>query len=283
MTGLVMEGGAMRGMFTAGVCDVFLENGVEFDGAIGVSAGATFGCNFKSRQVGRAIRYNKRFSHNWRYCSFRSFLFTGDLYGADFCYNVLPNKLDLFDYETYRSNPLKFYVVASDCRTGEPIYKELATCDEKDLTWMRASASMPLVSHVVKIDGYELLDGGMTDSIPLKAFKNLGYEKNIVILTQPRDFVKKPSSSLKLMKVALRKYPKLYEAMIHRHEVYNQEKDYVFGQEALGKCFVICPSEPLGISRTEKNPDELQRVYDLGRLAAQENLPKIWEFLKSEK
>ena len=278
--GLVMEGGAMRGMFTAGVCDVLLENGVDFDGAIGVSAGATFGCNFKSRQIGRAIRYNKRFSHDWRYCSLRSLLLTGDLYGADFCYNELPNRLDLFDYETYRSNPLKFYVVASDCRTGEPVYKELATCDEKDLTWMRASASMPLVSHIVKIDGYELLDGGMTDSIPLKAFENIGYQKNLVVLTQPREFVKEPSPALKLMKFSLRKYPKLYEAMLHRHEVYNSQKKYVFEQEAAGKCFVICPQEGLGIGRTEKNPDELQRVYDIGRLTMQENLTKVMEFLK---
>lgn len=278
--GLVMEGGAMRGMFTAGVCDVLLENGVDFDGAIGVSAGATFGCNFKSRQIGRAIRYNKRFSHDWRYCSLRSLILTGDLYGADFCYNELPNRLDLFDYETYRSNPLKFYAVASDCRTGKPVYKELAICDENDLTWMRASASMPLASHVVKIDGYELLDGGMTDSIPLKAFEDLGYEKNLVILTQPREYVKKASSALKLIKFSLRKYPKIYEAMLHRHEVYNSQKKYVFEQEAAGKCFVICPQEGLGIGRTEKNPDELQRVYDIGRLTMQENLTKVMEFLK---
>ena len=281
MKGLVMEGGAMRGMFTAGVCDVLLENGITFDGAIGVSAGATFGCNFKARQIGRAIRYNKRFSHDWRYCSLRSLLLTGDLYGADFCYNILPNKLDLFDYETYRSNPLKFYAVVSDCVTGKPVYKELTTCDEKDLTWMRASASMPLVSRVVKIDGYELLDGGMTDSIPLKAFEDMGYQKNLVILTQPRDFVKEPSSSLKLMKFSLRKYPKLYEAMLHRHEVYNAQKKYVFEQEAAGKSFVICPQASLGISRTENNPDELQRVYDLGRLSMQENLLALRNFLKS--
>ena len=277
--GLVMEGGAMRGMFTAGVCDVLLENGIDFDGAIGVSAGATFGCNFKSKQIGRAIRYNKRFSHNWRYCSFRSFLLTGDLYGADFCYNQLPNKLDIFDTETYSANPLKFYVVASDCRTGQPVIKELKTCDQNDLTWMRASASMPLVSHVVKIDGYELLDGGMTVSIPLKAFEDMGYEKNLVVLTQPRDFVKKPSSSLALMKFALRKYPKIYEAMTRRHEVYNQEKAYVFEQEAAGKCFVICPEAPLGISRTEKDPDELQRVYDLGRAEMQKKLEELRAFL----
>lgn len=278
--GLVMEGGAMRGMFTAGVCDVLLENGINFDGAIGVSAGATFGCNFKSKQIGRAIRYNKRFAHDWRYCSFRSLLMTGDLYGADFCYNVLPNQLDRFDYETYRSNPLKFYAVASDCETGKPVYRELPLCDERDLTWMRASASMPLVSRVVKVDGYSLLDGGMTDSIPLKAFEDMGYEKNLVILTQPRDFVKEKSSSLKLMKFSLRKYPKMFEAMLHRHEMYNQGKAYVFSQEVAGKCFVICPLEPLGISRTENNPDELQRVYDLGRLSMQENLTKLMEFLK---
>lgn len=278
--GLVMEGGAMRGMFTAGVCDVLLENGINFDGAIGVSAGATFGCNFKSKQIGRAIRYNKRFSHNWRYCSFRSLVLTGDLYGADFCYNVLPNKLDRFDYETYRSNPLKFYAVVSDCATGKPLYKELPLCDERDLTWMRASASMPLVSRVVKVDGYSLLDGGMTDSILLKAFEDMGYEKNLVILTQPREFVKEQSSSLKLLKFSLRKYPKMFEAMLHRHEMYNQEKKYVFEQETAGKCFVICPPTSLGISRTENNPDELQRVYDLGRLSIQENLTKLMEFLK---
>ena len=277
--GLVMEGGAMRGMFTAGVCDVLLENGIAFDGAIGVSAGATFGCNFKSKQIGRAIRYNKRFSRNWRYCSFRSFFLTGDLYGADFCYNQLPNKLDPFDYEAYVSNPLKFYAVASDCRTGQPVIKELKTCDEKDLTWMRASASMPLVSHVVKIDGYELLDGGMTESIPLKAFEDMGYEKNLVVLTQPRDFVKEPSSSLGLMKLALRKYPKIFEAMQRRHEVYNQEKAYVFEREKAGKCFVICPEVSLGISRTEKNPEELERVYQLGRAEMQKKLEELKDFL----
>lgn len=276
--GLVMEGGAMRGMFTAGVCDILMENKIDFDGAIGVSAGATFGCNFKSRQIGRAIRYNKRFSHDWRYCSLRSLILTGDLYGADFCYNELPNRLDIFDYETYRSNPLAFYAVVSDCNTGKPIYKELKNCDESDLTWMRASASMPLVSRVVKIDGYELLDGGMTDSIPLKAFEGMGYQKNLVILTQPRDFVKEQSSALNVMKFTMRKYPKLFEAMKNRHEIYNRQKEYVFEQELAGKTFVICPSEPLGISRTEKNPDELQRVYDLGRLACEENLAKLNAF-----
>lgn len=277
--GLILEGGAMRGMFTSGVLDVFLENEIDFDGAIGVSAGATFGCNFKSKQIGRAIRYNKRFSHNWRYCSIRSLIFTGDLYGADFCYNKLPNELDIFDLETYRNNPIEFYCVASDCVTGEPVYKKLETCDARDLTWMRASASMPLASSVVEVDGYKLLDGGMTDSIPLKYFESLGYNRNVVILTQPRDYQKKPASLMGLMKIMLKKYPKLVDAMSRRHIVYNEETADVFAKADSGEVFVICPKEPLGISRTEKDPNELQRVYDQGRSLATELLPEIKRFL----
>lgn len=278
-TGLVMEGGAMRGMFTAGVIDVFMENGITFDAAIGVSAGATFGCNIKSEQPGRAIRYNKKYAHDKRFCSMWSFFKTGDMYGADFCYNKIPNELDIYDVETYRKNPMKFYIVASDCITGKPVYKELETCDEKDLTWMRASASMPLVSHIVEVDGYKLLDGGMTDSIPLKYMEENGYSKNIVILTQPRDYKKKPASLMGLMKIALKKYPAMITAMQNRHIVYNEEQQYVFEREKSGDTFVICPDADLGISRTEKNVDELQRVYDEGRATAIKQLKQIEEFL----
>ena len=257
--GLVLEGGAMRGMFTSGVLDVFLENGIDFDGAIGVSAGATFGCNFKSRQIGRAIRYNKRFSHNWRYCSIRSLIFTGDLYGADFCYNQIPNQLDVFDLDAYRANPMEFYCVASDCITGKAVYKKLETCDAHDLVWMRASASMPIASRVVEVDGYKLLDGGMTDSIPLHYFESIGYNRNVVILTQPRDFTKKSSGLQGLIKIMLRKYPNIVEAMKHRSEVYNQETSEIFSKADKGEIFVICPEKSLGISRTEKDPNELRR------------------------
>lgn len=278
--GLVLEGGAMRGMFTCGVLDVFMENGIEFDGAVGVSAGATFGCNIKSRQPGRAIRYNKRFSHNWRYCSFRSLFLTGDMYGADFCYNQLPNRLDIYDVETYRKNPMDFFVVASDAVEGKPVYKKLKTCDAHDLTWMRASASMPLVSRPVKIDGYTLLDGGMTDSVPLKFFESIGYDKNVVILTQPRDFVKKPAGAMVLMKIMLHKYPRLVEAMNRRHQVYNEETKYCFERADSGNVIVICPEKSLGIRRTEKNPVELERVYQEGRKAGEKSLEKVKEFFK---
>ena len=279
--GLVLEGGAMRGMFSAGVTDVLMENNFEFDGAIGVSAGATFGCNIKSKQPGRAIRYNKRFCKDKRYCSLKSLITTGDLYGADFCYNILPNQLDIYDVKTYRENPMPFYVVASDCNTGKPVYKELKTCDANELTWMRASASMPLASKIVKVDGYELLDGGITDSIPLEYFEKIGYNKNIVVLTQPREYQKKDNKLMWLIKIMLKKYPMITEAMKNRAKVYNQEKAYVFEKEQHGDAFVICPEKDLGISRTEKNPDELQRVYDLGRRTMQKNLEKLKLFMQN--
>lgn len=277
--GLILEGGAMRGMFTAGVLDVFLENNIIFDGMIGVSAGATFGCNYKSKQPGRTIRYNIRFAGDKRYCSLRSFFKTGDLYNADFCYNQIPNRFDIFDLKVYRKNPMKFFVVASDCNTGLPVYKELETCDENDLTWMRASASMPLASRIVSVDGYSLLDGGMTDSIPVKKFEEMGYNRNIVVLTQPQDYVKKPASLMWLMKRALKKYPKLVEAMENRHNVYNEEKEYVFDKAGKGELLVICPEKDLGISRTEKNPDELRRVYESGRIAALGRIAEVKRFL----
>lgn len=278
-TGLVLEGGAMRGLFTAGVLDIFMENNVLVDGVAAVSAGATFGCNYKSRQIGRTIRYNRRFSKDWRYASFRSLIKTGDFYGADFCYNRIPNELDVFDLETFRKNPIPFFVVATDCKTGKAVYKNLESGDARDLTWMRASASMPLVSRPVEIDGYTLLDGGMTDSIPLEFLESQGFERNIVILTQPRDYVKKKNLLVPLFKVALKKYPAVAQAMKNRHTMYNRQTEYVFAQEKKGSVFVICPEKSLKISRTEKNPAELQRVYDIGRLTTENLLENLKNWL----
>ena len=146
-----MEGGAMRGMFTAGVIDVLMENGIEFDGSIGVSAGACFGCNYKSKQIGRAIRYNMKYCNDKRYCSLWSLIKTGNLYGADFCYKELPEKLDIFDNKTYNENPMEFYVVCTDVQNGETIYKKCETADRNEIEWMRASASMPLVSDLPRV------------------------------------------------------------------------------------------------------------------------------------
>lgn len=277
--GLVLEGGAMRGMFSAGVIDVLMENNIEFDAVVGVSAGAAFGCNYKSKQIGRTIRYNMKYIKDPRYCSFRSLIKTGDMFGKDFCYNEIPNKLDPFDNDTFKKNPVEFYVVATDINNGKAVYKKLDSADGYGLDYMRASASLPLVSKPVKIDGKELLDGGIADSIPLEFFINKGYEKNLVILTQPKDYIKKKNSLMPLMKISLRKYPKLIEAMANRHILYNNQIKYTEDAEKNGSAFIIRPSEKLPIGRLEKDPEVLKAVYDLGRKEAIKNLDKIKEYL----
>ena len=277
--GLVLEGGAMRGMFTCGVIDVFMENGITFDGMIGVSAGATFGCNFKSKQIGRPFRYNQKYAADKRYCSIHSLITSGDLYNAEFCYNKLPKELDPFDYETFKNNPIEFYVVVSDAEKGTPVYKKLEHCRDDEMLWMRASASMPLVSRPVGIEGGKYLDGGTTDSIPLEYFESIGYTKNVVVLTQPRDFIKQPVSGMLLTKIMLRKYPELVKALERRHDVYNKQKEFVFSREKAGAALVICPERLLGIKRTEKNIDELKRVYQEGRAVATKHLEEIRKFI----
>lgn len=280
-TGLVMEGGAMRGLFTAGVLDVLMEHQVEVDGAIGVSAGAAFGCNYKSKQIGRVIRYNKRFCNDPRFVSMRSLLFTGDIYGEDFCYHEIPEHLDVFDWETYRDNPMEFYVVCTDVKTGKPVYHKCGGSNEEDLQWMRASASMPMVSKMVSIDGYKLSDGGTGDSIPLQFFESIGYERNIVILTQPDGFVKHPHKLLPMMRIVLHRYPKLLRALEIRHKFYNKTLLYIKKQEKAGNIVVVRPERPLNIGPVEHDPDELERVYQLGRREAEKRLPQIQAFLKT--
>jgi len=279
-TGLVLEGGAMRGMFTAGVLDVLMEHNIEVDGVIGVSAGATFGCNYKSKQIGRTIRYNMKYCNDPRYCSFRSLLKTGDLFGAEFCYHVLPEQLDLFDNETYEASTMEFYIVTTDVNTGQPVYYKCDKFDHKGLEWVRASASMPLVSRIVEVDGLEMLDGGISDSIPLSYFQSIGYEKNLVVLTQPRDYVKKENKLLPVMKLKLKKYPKLLETMKNRHTKYNNTLAYIRKEEQKGSVFVLCPKEKLPIGRIEHHPERLKAVYDIGRETALEHLEEIKNFLQ---
>ena len=277
-TGLVLEGGAMRGMFTAGVLDVLMEQNIEVDGVIGVSAGATFGCNYKSKQIGRTIRYNMKYCNDPRYCSFRSLLKTGDLYGAEFCYHTLPEQLDLFDNETYETSPMEFYMVTTDLNTGEPIYYKCDKFDHEGLEWVRASASMPLVSRIVEVSGKKMLDGGISDSVPLKFFQSIGYDKNLVILTQPRDYVKKENKLLPLMKLKLKQYPKLLETMKQRHIDYNDTLEYIRTEEQNGTCFVLSPKEKLPIGRIEHHPERLKAVYDIGRETALVHLDEIKNF-----
>nr|MCR4617094.1 patatin family protein [Lachnospiraceae bacterium] len=226
-TALIMEGGAMRGLFTCGVMDVLMENEITFDGAAGISAGAVFGCNYKSKQIGRPLRYNLKYGRDPRYCSFRSLFKTGDMYGADFCYREIPEELDVFDKETFKNNPMEFYIGATDVNTGKCRYHKCTDGGRNDLKWMQASASMPMVSTPVLADGYTMLDGGISDSVPFEYMESIGYNRNVIVLTQPLGYKKEKMKGLVLAKILLRKYPAVYEAMVHRHEMYNREMEEI--------------------------------------------------------
>lgn len=280
--GLVMEGGAMRGIYTAGVTDVFMENGISFDGAAGVSAGAVFGCNYKSSQPGRVIRYNKKYCRDWRYASFRSLLTTGDLYGVQFCYDDIPKRLDPFDTKAFRESTMSFYVVCTDVVTGAPVYHCCDHGDEKDIQWLRASASMPLFSKIVEIDGKFLSDGGTADSIPIRYLQSLGYNRNVVILTQPEGFVKKKNRLLFVARIFLRKYPALVNALENRHFRYNETLDYIHEQERLGRILVFRPRQALAVGAMERDPEKLEQVYRLGREDAGRRIDEVKSFLRDE-
>ena len=277
--GLVLEGGAMRGLFTAGVMDVLMENGIEVDGVVGVSAGAAFGCNYKSKQIGRVLRYNLNYCKDPRYCSVRSLIKTGNMFGADFCYRELPDELDLFDYDAFDNNMMEFHVVCTDVETGEPIYKKFNKTEPDLLEWIRASASMPLASEIVEVGGYKLLDGGISDSIPLKYFENAGYDKNIVILTQPLNYVKGKNKLMPIMRRVLKKYPELIEVMANRHIEYNSATEYIKEKEAVGNIIVIRPEESLDIGKVEHDPEKIKRVYQLGRDLGQKSIEKVKKFI----
>lgn len=282
-TGLVMEGGAMRGMFTAGVLDVLMEHGVTVDGAIGVSAGAVFGCNFKSRQIGRTIEYSIAYCKDKRYASFRNLVRTGNLYSEQFCFHEVPEKLYPFDAETFRTSPMDFFAVCTDVRTGGPIYHKCRLGDAEDIQWIRASAAMPLASRIVKIGHYALLDGGIADSIPVRFFESIGYERNLIILTQPKGFVKKKNKMLPAIRAKYLRYPAFVDAVADRHERYNETIRYISMLEQAGKAYVLRPPIPLEIGSMERDEVQLQRVYDTGRAVAQIQLEKIEDFLTRAK
>ena len=276
--GMVLEGGAMRGLYTAGCLDVLMENDISVDGYIGVSAGITFGCNYKSRQIGRSIRYNLRFLNDPRYSGLRSLLKTGDIFGADFCYHEIPEKLDPFDYEAFVNNPVELYTVATDAYTGKSVYHKFPNGMDNDIEWMRASSSMPGVSRAVKVDGYTLFDGGVSDSIPIEYFMSLGYERNLVILTRPRGYRKKEGKLNPVMKLMMRKYPALIPAMERRAMEYNRVLDLLDELEKEKKVIIIAPTRDLHVKRVEKDKEKVRAIYDLGVDDTKKRLGEIKAF-----
>ena len=279
-TALVLEGGAKRGIYTAGVLDVMLEHGLLVDGVFGVSAGAIHGCSYASMQAGRSIRYNMKYGHDYRFMSFKSLFLSGNMVDTQFCYHDLPEKLDPYDNDAFVKSGIDFYAVCSNVETGKPEYIK---CKDMfaDIDYIRASASMPLVSQIVEAGGKKLLDGGIADSIPLKAAENHGFDKNIVVLTRPQGYRKKKASLGWLIAWVYRKYPNFVKAFENRHKMYNDELDYIEKQEKAGKILVIRPSRLIKISKMEQNLDIVREMYELGRSDALNLLEKIRSYIKS--
>lgn len=260
--GLVLEGGAMRGMYTAGVIDSFLDQDIHVDGIVGVSAGACFGCNLFSRQRGRVLRYNQRFAGDKRNISMRSLITTGDIVNREFAYYVIPTKYDVFDEEAFEAHGGEYWVVVTNVETGEAEYMQMHHL-LRDIEMMRASASMPFCSRFVPINGRNYLDGGIADSIPVRKALTMGFDKLIVVLTQPADYVKGPMNKL-MIRAFYHKYPNLCRTLEERHTRYNAQSADVARLEKEGKIFVIRPEKALEISRLEKDPEELARVHGIG-------------------
>ena len=273
--GIVLEGGGHRGIYSAGVLDVLYENNVIADGIIGVSAGAVHGASYASGQPGRSVRYTAKYCGDKRYMSMLSLFKTGDMFNEDFCYHEIPEKLDPYDFNALESSHTAFYVTCTDVQTGKPVYHLCRTLRGSEMKWMQASASMPLVSKIVEVDGYRMLDGGMADSIPEEAFEKMGYTKNIVILTQPAGYIKEKNTMLPLIRVALKKYPALVRDMETRHTCYNRELIAVEQKAEKGEILLIRPSADLKVSRTEKDPDKIRALYNLGRQDAAAQLKAV--------
>lgn len=277
--GLILEGGGMRGVFTTGVLDCFLDNNIEFNEIIGVSAGACHACSYVSKQRGRAKSINVDYIDDKRYCSVYSLITTGDMFGVDFVYGEIPNVLNPFDHDTYNHSNTKVYAAVTNIETGKPEYHLLDDMTVK-IDNLRASASLPFVSRVVNIDGQKYLDGGLIDSIPIKKIETDGFKKNVIILTQPKGYRKSENKLAPLAKLIYRKYPKMFNIMKQRHILYNDTVDYIEQQEALGNLFVIQPKEKLNIGRIEKDKSKLEAIYKLGYDCTQDVLDQLKSYME---
>ncbi|OBX09868.1 serine protease [Gallibacterium salpingitidis] len=277
--GLVLEGGAMRGLYTAGVLDVFLEEKIKVDGIVGVSAGVLFGVNYPSNQPGRVLRYNLKYLNDKRYISLHSLFTTGNIVNKEFAFYDLPINIDPFDEQTFINSGIDFYATLTNVDTGEAEYIKLKQ-PFKEMEVLRATSAMPFVSHIVEINGKRYLDGGIADSIPLAKCQQLGYDKIIVILTRPLEYRKKKVHPC-LFKAFYHQYPKLVEKLSQRYLDYNQKVEQVIAADKRQEIFVIRPSQTLPIKRIEKDLTKIQAMYDLGIADARHILPELQQYLSS--
>lgn len=270
-TVLVLEGGAMRGMYTAGVLDTFLENGLEFDAIIGVSAGALFGVNYLSKQKGRVIRYNKKYNSDKNYLGIKPLLKTGNIVDTEFAYNKVPRELDPFDNDEFVKSNIPFYAVITNIETGEAEYRKIENVFNQ-MDELRASGSMPFVSKPVEIDGNLYLDGAIADSIPFQYMLDNGYDKIVVVLTRDENYVMKESSNRMIKLFYSKKHPKFAYKLKNRFKMYNNQREKLKELQENGIAEIILPSEEIKINRIEKDENKLDYVYQLGTKDAKKYL-----------
>jgi len=263
--GLVLEGGGMRGLYTAGALEFFLDQGIEFSYVIGVSAGACNAASYISRQKGRNKIVNTAFLKDWRFAGMRNFIIKGSLFGMDFIFDEIPNSLVPFDYDTFYKSPAKFKIVATDCNTGMPVYFDKTDFD-RQLTVLRASSSLPLVSPMVNYRGLSLLDGGIADPVPIHRAVSDGCPVNVIILTRNRGYKKDPVRfpETLLYRAKYRQYPQLVRAIMKKHIIYNEAMNYIEDLEQKGKAVVIRPTRKLTVGRYEKNVGRLLDLHGQG-------------------
>lgn len=278
--GLVLEGGGMKGVYTAGVLDFFLDKGIDFSSIYGVSAGACHMCSYLSKQRGRALDISIDYLDSKDYCSAKSLLTTGDLFNVEMCYHLIPDYLYPYDYDTFNQYTGKAYSVVTNIATGRAEYLRIRDM-KKDIDKIRASASLPLVSRNVKIGGKFYLDGGISDAIPLQKSIVDGNNKNIVVMTKEIGYVRKPSTQMELIKLRYLRYPKVYELMADRHINYNRTLEYIEEQKANGQAFVIRPKKASNVGRIEKDKDKLKALYEEGYADAAECYEELHAYLEA--
>lgn len=277
--GLVLEGGALRGLYTAGVLDCFLKNNIQVDGVYASSAGAMFGINYISKQQGRVLRFVKKLSSDKRYMGFKSYLTTGNIINKDYSYYKLPMYEDPFDELTFQKNYIPFYASLTNVETGQAEYKEILNT-QKDVEYLRASSSMPFLSKIVKIKSKKYLDGGLADSIPLKICQKNNYDKIIVILTREEDHIERKNNQL-LTKIVYHKYPNLVKIINNRYKEYNSLITEINKLAADKQIFLIRPSKHIEMKSLERNNDKLQSMYDLGLNDANKLLNDLKKYISA--
>lgn len=278
-TALVLEGGGLRGLFTCGVLDFFLTKNINFDVVLGVSAGSGAACSYLSKQFGRGAAINLDYLHDKRYLSLSNLLKTGNAFGFDFVFSTVSDELNPFDYNTFSQNRTDFYSVSTEVETGKPLYKRV--CDmHKESDYVIASMSLPLISKIVHIDGHHLLDGGISDSIPIAFAKQLGCDKIVVVLTQCPEYRKGKNNLMPIISYNYKMYPNLIHALKHRHIQYNHTLNQIREMVKKQEAFVIQPQKPVTISRLETNRKKLELLYQEGFEQASQSYEQMNRFIK---